>query len=63
MSVGSGSIPYTNANYFIIDNDDDGNTQTLSFGSSFSNILNFDNTNNWFNLSNRLNIGGSGFVN
>lgn len=46
----------------MIDNDDDGNPQILSFGSSFGKTLTFDVSSDWFNLSDRLNIGGDGSI-
>lgn len=59
--IGTGAS-ITDSNFFIIDSDDNGNPITLSFGSNFAKSLSFDTSNDWFNLSDRLNLAGDGNV-
>lgn len=54
--------PSTDSDSYIIDADDTANLQILSFGSSLTKTLTFDVINDWFNLTERLNIGGDGTV-
>lgn len=56
---GTGSSATTSAS-FIIDSDDNDDPQILSFGSALTKTLSFDVTNDWFNLSDQLNIGEDG---
>lgn len=52
--------PSTTSDSYIIDSDDNGNPQILSFGSALNKTLYFDRTNDYFVLTDRLNIGLSG---
>ena len=52
----------TSQDSFKIDSDDSASSIKLSFGSALTKILEYDTSNVWFNLSNRLNIAGAGGV-